>query len=42
MATGARGLVSLDYSCLLHLKPVAAAMGWDLEFYHLAEVLNPR
>ncbi len=39
MATGARGLVSLDYSCILHLKGVAARGGWDLEFFHLAEVL---
>jgi L-lactate dehydrogenase complex protein LldE len=38
-ATGARGLVSLDYSCLLHLKSVAAASGRKLEFFHLAEVL---
>ncbi len=40
--TGARGLVSLDYSCLLHLKSVAAGRGWDLEFFHLAEILVPR
>lgn len=38
-ATGARGLVSLDYSCLMHLKAVAAARGWDLQFFHLAEIL---
>jgi L-lactate dehydrogenase complex protein LldE len=38
-ATGARGLVSLDYSCLLHLKGVAAASGRDLQFFHLAEIL---
>jgi L-lactate dehydrogenase complex protein LldE len=41
-ATGARGLVSLDYSCLLHLKDVAAARGWDLQFFHLAEILAGR
>jgi L-lactate dehydrogenase complex protein LldE len=37
--TGARGLVSLDSSCLLHLKSGAAGRGWDLEFFHLAEIL---
>ena len=36
-ATGAEGLVSLDYSCLLHLQSLAAP--WDLKFYHLAEIL---
>jgi L-lactate dehydrogenase complex protein LldE len=41
-ATGARGLVSLDYSCLLHLQGVAAARGWDLQFFHLAEILAGR
>jgi L-lactate dehydrogenase complex protein LldE len=39
LATGARGLVSLDASCFLHLRGVAAARGFDLEFYHLAEIL---
>jgi L-lactate dehydrogenase complex protein LldE len=39
LATGAKGLVSLDASCFLHLKGVAAARGWDLAFYHLAEIL---
>lgn len=39
-ATGAQGLVSLDYSCLMHLKDVAAARGWDMQFYHLVEILN--
>jgi L-lactate dehydrogenase complex protein LldE len=39
LATGARGLVSLDASCFLHLKGVAAARGVDLDFYHLAEIL---
>jgi L-lactate dehydrogenase complex protein LldE len=38
-ATGARGLVSLDYSCILHLKNIAQAMNLDLQFYHLAEIL---
>ncbi len=37
--TGAAGLVSLDYSCLMHLQGVAAALGWEMEFRHLAEVL---
>jgi L-lactate dehydrogenase complex protein LldE len=41
-ATGARGLVSLDYSCLLHLQAVAATQGWDLQFFHLAEILLSR
>jgi L-lactate dehydrogenase complex protein LldE len=40
LASGARGLVSLDYSCLMHLRGVAAARGWDLKFLHLAEILN--
>jgi L-lactate dehydrogenase complex protein LldE len=39
-ATGAAGLVSLDYSCLLHLRGVAAARGLDLQFWHLAEILT--
>ncbi|MCL4504333.1 MAG: (Fe-S)-binding protein [Deltaproteobacteria bacterium] len=39
LATGARGLVSLDYSCLMHLRGVASARGWDLQFFHLAEIL---
>ena len=38
-ATGAQGLVSLDYSCLLHLRGLARARGWDLQFFHLAEIL---
>jgi len=39
-ATGAQGLVSLDYSCLLHLKEIARARGWKkMQFLHLAEVL---
>ena len=40
LATGAQGLVSLDYSCLMHLRSVAAARGWDLQFFHLAEILT--
>jgi L-lactate dehydrogenase complex protein LldE len=39
LATGARGLVSLDYSCLLHLRGIAEARDMDLHFFHLAEVL---
>lgn len=39
-ATGATGLVSLDYGCLLHLSAIAAARGWDLHFFHLAEILG--
>jgi L-lactate dehydrogenase complex protein LldE len=38
-ATGAGGLVSLDYSCLLHLRGLGVAPARDLSFYHLAEVL---
>jgi L-lactate dehydrogenase complex protein LldE len=40
LATGARGLVSLDYSCLMHLRGLAAARSWDLQFFHLAEILT--
>jgi len=40
-ATGATGLVSLDYSCLMHLSSIAGARGWNLEFFHLAELLAP-
>ncbi len=36
-ATGAQGLVSLDSSCLLHLRGLAQAR--DLQFFHLAEIL---
>ena len=39
-ATGASGLVSLDYSCLLHLQGLGRAAGRDLKFYHLAEILT--
>jgi L-lactate dehydrogenase complex protein LldE len=39
LATGAQGLVSLDYSCLLHLRGVAQARGMDLRFLHLVELL---
>jgi L-lactate dehydrogenase complex protein LldE len=38
-ATGAAGLVSLDYSCLLHLRGLGAAPAHGLKFYHLAEIL---
>ena len=38
-ATGATGLVSLDYSCLLHLQGLNVAPARDLKFYHLAEIL---
>jgi len=39
-ATGAAGLVSPDYSCLLHLRAVAANRHANLQFFHLAEILN--
>ena len=38
-ATGAAGLVSLDYSCLLHLQGLGVPAARDLKFYHLAEIL---
>lgn len=41
-ATGAQGLVSLDYSCLMHLRSVAGATHPTLKFFHLAELLQPR
>jgi L-lactate dehydrogenase complex protein LldE len=37
--TGARGLVSLDFSCLQHLSGIAAGRGWDLTFFHLSQIL---
>jgi L-lactate dehydrogenase complex protein LldE len=39
-ATGASGLVSLDYSCLLHLQGLGVAAARDLKFYHLAEIMT--
>jgi L-lactate dehydrogenase complex protein LldE len=39
-ATGAEGLVSLDYSCLQHLQGLGVAPGRNLKFYHLAEILT--
>jgi L-lactate dehydrogenase complex protein LldE len=39
-ATGASGLVSLDYSCLLHLKGLGVSAAQNLNFYHLAEILT--
>ena len=39
-ATGAAGLVSLDYSCLLHLQGLGRAAVRDLKFYHLAEIMS--
>jgi L-lactate dehydrogenase complex protein LldE len=38
-ATGARGLVSLDYSCLIHLQSLGVAQAHNFKFYHLAEIL---
>jgi L-lactate dehydrogenase complex protein LldE len=38
-ATGAQGLVSLDYGCLQHLEAIARSRDWELKFYHLAEIL---
>jgi L-lactate dehydrogenase complex protein LldE len=42
IATGATGLVSLDASCFLHLRGVAASQGFNLKFHHLAEILLGR
>jgi L-lactate dehydrogenase complex protein LldE len=39
-ATGASGLVSLDYSCLLHLRGLGVPPARDLKFYHLAEIMT--
>jgi hypothetical protein len=39
-ATGASGLVSLDYSCLLHLQGLVPATARDLKLYHLAEIMT--
>jgi L-lactate dehydrogenase complex protein LldE len=39
VATGAAGLVSLDYSCLLHLQGLDVPEARDLKYYHLAEIL---
>lgn len=38
-ATGAGGLVSLDYSCLMHLQSLGVAPAQSLLFYHLAEIM---
>jgi L-lactate dehydrogenase complex protein LldE len=38
-ATGATGLISLDYSCLLHLEGLGTSEACGLKFYHLAEIL---
>jgi len=40
-ATGAQGLVSLDLSCLLHLRAVAAGHRPALGLHYLAELLQP-
>lgn len=40
-ATGAAGMVSLDYICLLHLRALADGRAGDLRFFHLAEILAP-
>jgi L-lactate dehydrogenase complex protein LldE len=39
-ATGAAALVSLDYSCLLHLQGLGIPEARHLKFYHLAEILT--
>jgi L-lactate dehydrogenase complex protein LldE len=39
-AAGAGGLVSLDYSCLLHLQGLGVSPARHLKFYHLAEILT--
>jgi L-lactate dehydrogenase complex protein LldE len=39
VAAGATGLVSLDYSCLIHLQGLGSPQARHLKFYHLAEIL---
>jgi L-lactate dehydrogenase complex protein LldE len=39
-ATGASGLVSLDYSCLQHLQRLGVPEARELKFYHLVEILT--
>lgn len=39
-ATGAEGLVSLDYSCVMHLQSLQIPAARNLKFYYLAEVLT--
>ncbi len=41
-ATGAAGLVSLDYSCLLHLQGLNVPEARDLKFYSLSEIVNTK
>ncbi|MCL6622222.1 MAG: (Fe-S)-binding protein [Syntrophobacterales bacterium] len=41
LATGATGLVSPDWGCFLHLKPLAAAAHLPVSFHYLAELLLP-
>jgi L-lactate dehydrogenase complex protein LldE len=38
-ATGAAGMVSPDFSCLMHLREIAQQEGLKLAFFHPAEVL---
>lgn len=40
-ATGATGLISPDWGCFLHLKPLAARENLPLTFHHLAQILLP-
>lgn len=40
-ATGATGLISPDWGCFLHLKPLAERENLPLTFHHLAQVLLP-
>ncbi len=39
MDTGAKYLISTDYSCLLHLEAYAKKQGRDIQCLHIAEVL---
>jgi L-lactate dehydrogenase complex protein LldE len=38
--SGGVGLVSLDYSCLLHLQGLGVPEARELKYYHLAEILT--
>jgi len=40
LASGAEGLVSLDFSCLVHLKGVGRRAGLPLKFYHVLDIIR--
>jgi L-lactate dehydrogenase complex protein LldE len=39
MKTGAKYIISTDYSCLMHLKGFAVKNGLDIQMLHIADVL---